>query len=277
MFRPSEREIVRSEGRAALRDAWALLGGLMTALGFADLVGYEFQIPPLKIVLYHWEAIAHWIWSRILFFYPVHLPIHAAPLTFLAIMSGMFLRGRYARYASLAGFTAVSQARFFKGVFWLLALVFLIRLAPPFLFTVESRLSQIPNVWLVACLVLLGLVAIYYGLVILYLNILRSTGFVLWFIRRPYLIALFVIVAVILGFLAELQSRCFQLNNGVGSGRGLASMGLYGCYMLLMVSIFPLSFWYIRVFIAVLFIIASLFTIDWIWGVLGPMVAAQAA
>lgn len=265
LLRPYERRTLHKEAIGVSRDVTAIFGSLFTAFNFAQLVGYEFKIAPLEFLLYHWQIWTEWFWSKLLFAYPYRF--NAPALTYVLVMCCMFLRGRYGRYASFRNFTPQTQTLLLRVIYWLLALTLMVAT----LVEHGATLLATPVKILVTAVGFPLVFAIGYGFLSLYAWFLKKTRLLLYCVRHPYLVFIFLLGQFGLDFLMRTHEASRRAESGIAAAADTLDLGggafaLLG--MSLWIGILPFAFWYIRVFLAVFVSIVSLFAIDMAWGLL---------
>jgi hypothetical protein len=264
-YRENERQVFNAEAKAALHDAWAIFGAILTALSVAGLVGWEFSARPLKILLYHWHVIAGWLWRNLLFFWPSEIP--EVLLTFVVTLCVMFVRGRVAGYVSLAQFTRRTQLRFVKTIFWIF-ITALLTVAVPTFASVEGIFATTQR----AVVVIVGAtiaIAIAYGAFVICIFVSEKTGFIVRLVRRPYLVALFPACVLLLSLPPSLPPIVVEgtsfTNQRDWPWIDYVVTILQTCLVL---AVIPIAFWYIRIFTAVIVVLGMLFALDAAWSLL---------
>lgn len=265
---PRERRLLASEANAALRDVRAVIGSLLAAFSFLGMVGVEFSMPPIRLLMVYWHDLAHAVWNVILFWYPFDLEIPATDeLTYFTVMGGLFLRGNQAAYAALSRFSIEAQDFCARMLVYATILVMAFKREPQLSDLLWVSATRLPP--LVPIIAFLVVVAVVFGALKGYFTLLRRVRMVPRVVRRPFLVFVFPVAALLVGLGSDAVSAAQEPYLAATSGVPTliqASVTLVGlATVLIYLFVFPFVIWYPRVFLAFCVSVGALLVADGGW------------
>ena len=279
-----EAKILETELRKASKDALALIGSFMTAVTLLNFVGYKFSIPPIRILLEYWDVGMRFLWNIILFFLPFDIDLSSArQLTFITLMSTMFLRGRFSGYSSLQRFSHATQR--FLGLSLLYGLLAVLLKASPVmihrLVFLLLRAGEQGVLFLAVIAFIIVWLSVHFFF-ICYVWLLRKTRFIPLLIRAPWMVALIPAVGIVFLLLNDLCLTSVAELKRMNPQEALSVMDQERAYRLVLLPLevflqaaaVPVGFWYIRLFMALVCTVAALLGLDFLWTVSEPILGS---